>query len=102
MAIQNELLGDVKLYLDITWEDLNTDKKLTGIIERGMKYLNHVSGTKLDYSVEDKPKELLLDYCRYVRSNALEEFQINYLHELLSLQIQEEIKAYEEANNSNV
>jgi hypothetical protein len=33
-----------------------------------MKYLNNVAGEELDYSEEDKPRELLLDYCRYVRS----------------------------------
>lgn len=89
------LKEDVKIYLDITWSDPNTEKKLTGIIERGMKYLNSVAGGELDYSLEDKPKELLMDYCRYARSNALEEFQINYLHELLTLQIQQEVKRYE-------
>lgn len=102
MALLEELLADVKVYLDITWGDENTDKKLRGIIQRGMKYLNSVAGAELDYSAEDQPKELLLDYCRYVRSNALEEFQKNYLHELLSLQINEEVKRYEEAENADV
>lgn len=97
------LLEDVKLYLDITWSDEHTDKKLTGIIERGMKYLNKTAGSKLDYSVEDKPKELLLDYCRYVRSNALEAFQTNYLHELLTLQMSEEVARYEaETTNPDI
>ena len=94
----DNLLADVKTYLDITWEDENTSKKLKGIIQRGMKYLNSVAGGELDYSEENKPKELLLDYCRYVRSNALEDFQNNYLHELLSLQIKQEVKDYETSN----
>ena len=95
------LLNDVKNYLDISWEDENTDNKITGIIERGMKYLNKVAGGELDYSENDKPKELLLDYCRYVRSNALGEFQTNYLHELLSLQIDEEVKRHK-ADNTDI
>lgn len=95
------LLNELKIYLDITWNDDNTDKKLEGIIKRGMKYIDSVAGTELDYTVEDKPRELLFDYCRYVRSNALEQFQINYLHELLSLQISEGVKRFEE-NNSDV
>lgn len=95
------LLQDTKDYLDIRWDDATTDSKLTGIIKRGMKYLNSVAGGELDYSEEDKPKELLLDYCRYVRSNALEEFQKNYLHELLSLQMDEEVKRHE-ANNPDI
>lgn len=57
-----------------------------------MKYLDGIAGRELDYSTEDKPRELLFDYARYVRSNALDEFQGNYLHELLALQISEEVK----------
>lgn len=94
------LLEAVKNYLDITWDDLVGDVKLSGIITRGMKYLNKVAGAELDYTVEDKPRELLFDYCRYVRSNALDEFQKNYLHELLSLQIEQEVKDYAESQNS--
>ena len=89
-----KLLADVKNYLDITWEDEAGDLKLSGIISRGVKYINNVAGAELDYSIEDKPRELLYDYCRYVRSNALEMFQQNYLHELLSLQIAQEVKSY--------
>lgn len=92
------LLSEVKNYLDITWDDNQTDQKLNGIIERGKKYLNKVAGKELDFEEEDKPKELLFDYCRYVRSNALEMFQQNYLHELLSLQIESEVEAYEAEN----
>ena len=97
------LLNELKNYLDITWEDDQTDIKLLGMIERGMKYLNRVAGTELDFTVNDKPKELLFDYCRYVRSNALEMFQQNYLHELLSLQMDAEVGAYEATStNTNV
>lgn len=95
MVEASALLESVKNYLDITWVDANTDDKLLGIIERGMRYLDRLSGSELDYSIEDTPKALLLDYCRYARSNALEEFQNNYLHELLSLQISEEVARYE-------
>lgn len=98
MEISEELLSDVKNYLDITWEDEATNKKISGIIMRGMKYLDRVTGIELNYDVEDKPKELLLDYCRYVRSGALAEFQNNFLSELLSLQIKKECEAYATEN----
>lgn len=96
------LLEDVKTYLDITWVDPETDIKVTGIIERGIKYIDKIAGSAMNYSIEDKPKELLLDYCRYVRSNALEMFQQNYLHELLSLQISQEVAVYEAANPDTI
>jgi len=98
MALPAGLLEAIRNYLDITWDDVGGDLKLTGIISRGMKYLDSVAGTELDYTIEDKPRELLMDYCRYVRSNALSEFQANYLPELLSLQIRQEVAAYEAEN----
>jgi hypothetical protein len=88
------LLAAVRNYLDITWTDDAGDEKLSGIISRGMKYINRTGGAEFDYTVEDKPRELLFDYCRYARSGALDEFQKNYLSELLSLQIQTEVTAY--------
>ncbi|WP_418664356.1 hypothetical protein [Anaerotruncus massiliensis (ex Liu et al. 2021)] len=88
----SQLLAAAKNYLDITWDDPEGDRKLSGILGRGMKYLDGIAGRELDYSTEDKPRELLFDYARYVRSNALDEFQGNYLHELLALQISEEVK----------
>ena len=102
MSLPAGLLEAVKNYLDITWEDPAGDEKLSGILARGIKYINSVAGAELDYTVEDKPRELLFDYCRYVRSNALDEFQNNYLHELLSLQISQEVKDYAETEASDV
>ena len=46
-----------------------------------------------DYTAEDKPR-LAFDYCRYVRSNALDEFQTNYLPEAADLQNQKEVARY--------
>lgn len=97
-----ELLEAVRNYLDITWKDDAGDVKLSGIIARGMQYINTIAGKEMDYSIEGKARELLFDYCRYVRSNALNEFQDNYLHELLMLQIAEEVKDYGETKTADL
>ena len=94
----DELLKDVRNYLDITWEDAEGDKKLSGILARGMRYLDGIAGEKLDYTEEDKPREHLFDYVRYVRSSSLNDFQKNYLHELLALQVECEVKRSENAD----
>lgn len=91
------LLEAGRNYLDITWADPAGDEKLSGILARGMKYLDSIAGEALDYVAEDKPRELLLDYARYVRAGALDEFQGNYLHELLALQIGREVARYGQA-----
>lgn len=90
----NELLLELKNYLNITWIDVDTDLKIEGIGIRGMKYMEVIAGNTLDFEVEDKPKELLFEYCRYVWSDAFNEFQVNYMAELLSLQQAEQVKAY--------
>lgn len=90
MTLPDGLLAAARNYLDITWQDPDGDEKLSGILQRGIQYLNGVAGTALDFMAEDTPRALLLDYARYVRADALDEFQSNYLHELLNLQIREE------------
>lgn len=102
MALPNGLLEAARNYLDITWEDGDGDKKLSGILERGMKYIDGVAGADLDYGTEDAPRALLLDYARYVRADVLDEFQTNYLHELLALQIREEGKRVDPKQTADV
>ncbi len=87
MSLTQGLLEDVKNHLDITWTDVSTDQKMSGIIARGIKYIDQIAGVAQDYTVDDKPKELLLEYCRYARSNALDSFRKNYLSELMSFQL---------------
>ena len=36
-----KMLQDTRNYLDITYEDNDTDEKLLGIIRRGADYLDH-------------------------------------------------------------
>lgn len=92
MSPVEELLPGVKNNQDITWDDPPGDEKLAGIISRGMAYLDDITATSLDYMAEDKPRELLMEYVRYARSNALDEFWVDYQPELLRLQIREELK----------
>lgn len=85
--MEEGLLKDVRNYLDITYPDEETDRKLSGIIERGRAYLDNMAGEPQDYEAEALPRALLLDYCRYARSNALELFEQNFRAELITLRI---------------
>jgi len=86
-----DLLGDVEEYLNITWKDEKTDKKITGYINRGMARLQFIAGAPLDFTKEDLPRSLLLDYCRYANSQALEVFGTNFQGELLELNLMSQI-----------
>ena len=70
-----ELLNDVRNYLDITYSDTDGDIKLIGII-----------------------RALLLDYCRYVRNSVLELFEQNFHSELIMLRIGVQTDEYAEDN----
>jgi len=93
--MSDQLLADVKNYLDITWIDEASDKKLTGIITRGMASIDSRSGKTQNYETEGKAKELLFEYCLYARSAALPDFYKNYKSELLALRLEESVNQYE-------
>lgn len=95
------LLDEVKNYLDITWQDQDTETKLTGIVERGKKYIDKISGKEQDYDQNDLAKSLLLDYCLYARNQALAEFAHDYQHELMQLQIRADIERWQDANEDS-
>lgn len=88
--VTDELLEAARNYLDITWDDLATNAKLAGILARGMAYLDKIAGAEQNYYVEDFPRALLLDYARYARANALDEFTENFNTELNSLRMDSE------------
>lgn len=90
------LLDDIKDYLSITWQDAKTDARITGFINRGMRRLQDIAGATLDFVVEDLPRMLLFDYCRYANSQALEVFEKNFSAELLELNLRERVKADED------
>lgn len=83
----------VKTYLHITWQDTGTDTNLTGMINRGEARLQEIAGVPLDFEAEEQPRALLLDYCRYANSHALEMFERNFGAELLSLHINGQVQA---------
>lgn len=89
---KTQLLQDVKDYLKITWIDATTDKNLSGMMNRGMAYLDSIAGAPLNFVVEDLSKQLLLDYCRYANSQALEMFSINFRSELSQLHYSQRIR----------
>ncbi len=94
-------LSDVKRYLHIGWEDEETDMNIEGYIARGMSRLNDIAGKSLDFEVEGLPRQLLLDYCRYANSQALEMFATNFQDELLTLSMSGNIAEDEEVTDED-
>lgn len=98
MAARDELpdglFEDVRNYCDITWEDEGTDRKLLTLIGNGMAYLDGKRGEPADYTADGLPRQLLLDYVRYGRDNALEVFENNYCSAILAMQHEVTVERY--------
>lgn len=95
------LLADVKNYLDITWEDPATDRKLRGIIASGVQYLTDKLGPSVDYTQEGGDgRTLLMEYVRYFRDGALDIFENNYQALILAAQNRRKVKSYAEASDA--
>lgn len=91
------LLEELKNYLDITWDDEDTDKKLDGILNRAKNILSEYAGEALVFdSAHETEKQLLFDCCRYIYNNSLEDFKTNFGAELITLRAKFAIKAVEE------
>ncbi len=95
VTVSDALLSDALNYLDITWDDIDTNRKVSGILARGMAFLDGVAGSPQDYTAEALPRALLFDYARYARENALSDFTDHYLTELNSLRIYNDAQAAE-------
>ena len=91
MAVHEQLLADVKNWLDITWDDEATDRKIAEMIKSGMAYISRIGGKHYNFMSDGPHRQLLFEYCRYARSNALEKFGRNFQSELLALQLDRQV-----------
>lgn len=94
--VSENLLAEVKNYLDITWNDTDADAKITGQIRRGIAYISSKTGLSAsDFDgddADDRAKELLFNYVLYDRSGAANEFKTNYKSDLIGLRIRQEVR----------
>lgn len=88
------LLPMIKAYLQITWEDEQTDARITGLIEDGIVYIDRLLGEAGDYENPGQPRTLLKEYVRYARDEALDVFENNYLQLINELQNDKRVTDY--------
>ena len=101
MIVLGELLSDLKDYLNISYDDDRENRMLSSALQRGMSVIDEYAGADQDYMQEGAARQLLFDYCRYVRSQATEMFEINYRHDLNALREKMEIEVYRNAKNKD-
>lgn len=82
---KDPLLENILNEIDITFEDEALEKKISDILKRGKSYLSDKFGAEIDFEKDDMAMELLVSYCRYGRSNAIEQFQRDFKNDLTAL-----------------
>lgn len=91
------LLEELKNYLDITWEDEGTDKRLEGILNRAKNILSEFAGESLLFDeTQESEKQLLFDCCRYIYNNSLEDFKVNFSAEIIQLRTKFAVKVVDD------
>lgn len=82
---KDPLLEGILNELDITFHDEEFEKKIARILKRGKAYISDKYGKEIDFEKDDMAMELLVSYCRYGRSNAIEQFKHDFASELTAL-----------------
>lgn len=86
--MMDDLLTELKERLQISWTDETTDRVLGKILARGMSFFNALCVKEFTFTENSPERELLMERCRYVWNNALDEFEVNYRKELKRLIMQ--------------
>ena len=99
--VDNPLLETVLNELDITYSDEAIQRKISRIIKSGKAFLDDKFGETINYEEDAQALELLISYCRYGRSNAIEQFSHDFCGELTALALRGALKARQtESENS--
>lgn len=83
--VSPELLETLRREFAITYEDKDEDARLTAYAQRGKDYIDRYAQAELDYGEGTQARSLLVSYVLYARSQALDEYPVNYRRDLLAL-----------------
>lgn len=97
-AVIDALLTDIKISLNVTWDDEVTDANLRDLIQDGIAYLDDKAGDSCDYLVSGYPRTLLKEYVRYARDAALDVFENNYRSLILAMQNNKGVSRFVESS----
>lgn len=91
----------------ITWKDKETDSRIKSIVENAVHHLHHKLGMPGEPSpgkFEDPGTARMLfeNYCLYCWNNIPEEFEKNYLQDILTVRHMYEVEAARNENAGNL
>lgn len=95
------LLEDILNALDVTFEDEATRKKIRDIMQQGKARLEQLKGAPIDFAEEMTARTLLFSFCRYGRSNAIEQFEHDFACQITAYALEEAIENMPESGAEN-
>ena len=85
------LLKDILNELDITFKDDAVEKKIRDYMQQGKARLEELKGGEINFAKEMTARTLLFSFCRYGRSNAIEQFEHDFSSQLTSFALNEAV-----------
>lgn len=92
------LMNQVRRKLNITWDDDETNARLSEIIGSAIPYLLHrlgIADPDFDFSSPGIENTLFIAYCLYDWNHAAHEFADNYAEMIATVLAQYEVKHYQ-------
>ena len=91
--MNDNLLEEVKSFLNFTWEDPAKENRIISYIISSIEYLKEVAGVDEGDVEEDQlAHDLLLNRVLYMDSQALDDFNKNYVGMIQELKIKYSVK----------
>lgn len=91
------LLDDILNELDMTSYDDGAKRKIKDIMRRGKARLEDLAGAEIDFTKDMMARELLFSYCRYGRSNAIEQFEGDFSCQLTAFSLEAAVASVPES-----
>lgn len=98
---EEKLFEQVKRKLDVTWDDMDTDRKIKDIILSAVSIISHQIGAEegYDFTVPGIENTLVLSLCLYLWNNAeMKLFYENYETLILQARAIHETEEYMNGN----
>ncbi len=93
----DSLIVELKLKLNITWSDADTEDRLAVIIADAAPTLKMKLGADdIDFSAPGPERNLFLNYCMYEWNHCLDDFDVRYMNDIMQIRGKYEVKQYDE------
>lgn len=99
------LIAQVKRKLNITWNDADTEARVTDIMENAAVVIRHklgISAADFDFSAAGIENVLYCAYCLYEYNQIVNEFDDAYANEIMQCRAKYEVEQWGASDDADV